>query len=1820
MAMLMTLAGMAIGRGDGLTKANAIDFDWEQGNVQAAGTRWYRVTLDPLYDEDNPTLALYLTNLTNDSAVVTIDATLAGSEETRTYTIAGKQNKIWSVQAGMLIRMKQTEVYLTLQSDKKVALSAKVYETQDIDEACLNATDLPWNTNKTVNGLLKWHKIDLLNAKTATDQDLQIVYTATAAATVDMAVSMDCPSSGLIERNFALAAGESYTYTMPSAMVAQLVEDEMYLRTSATAAVQVKVQLSPKPATPVIAQQSATEIQLGQRYDLPVGQHLYKVRMDSLRRKKYEPLFTFLNEGTVTANLNRKVALELPAYSVMETDFTVLADNETKVVIEKNVIDGISTDVEWAYFLLSTDQPVSFSARLKHVREGDACKTSVDYDWENGHLQEANTTVWYTIPIGEAKARKQDIIVHGLNRGDEQAIVLAEFAFECPYIDLQTVRRKVAVGAETSKTLNYSMYSMMASDTVYVGVTTDQPIRIWADTVAAEAAAAEDICHDAVDLDMTYGARQGAGDTVWYAVPVAPLRSLTQVPYLSFKNMSTTRDSVAYAMVMNCPNEVAFEDTKIAIKADGTSTKQLARDFVNGIVSDTIYLRVISSEETAVKINMVQEDAGSSCSSAILFNWVSGVDQKAGDKLWYLIDLGAAKAGNQDIEISITNKEQTAAKGLAQLAYDCPCETPQSQTFTLKAGGTRTRLFPHSSLETVGDSLFIRLECATAVHVEARLIDPAPFDTIDCPENVVALNWNTLYTQTTDTAWYYLSHDVLSELLNTELTPQVYIKNLSTTNNVNIKGEVAYHCPVTATMMSKTVSLNAGKTLYKLVERSTAEQVADKDTIMIRVIARQPIEFKAELVDPNTGDDCAHAYLINTPDTLYQQAGHDKWYKLNVADLASTHAMLTFGLKNTGDVSSKVQADLHVSCDSLPLMSQKTTLKPGQQRTKDLSCDVFGGLGYNYLYVHITSAEEVMIWDTIHYPAAITPIDACDSAIAVVPNQLYEQAAGEQWYSVDVKNLRLNTTGDGRLVVYNQGGDTLRAKAEVSWVCPVQYEMTWTKRQVADSLVQEVQRTKINQLGDTIVYVRITADKDLAFRVDFDLSKGDDCMNAIQFDWEHGNVHPGGEYLWYQVRLDSTMIPDSCDLRLHLDNLSRTDSTGVGADLYFDCRDAKIGDMTYTLAPDSSKYKDIDRDLLVSLGWADMLINYNSTNNTHLWVELVTAKQKGIDRDTVRAYVCDGEEYTDSITGVVYTISADPEFSDPHQWNDTVAWRDGTTMRDSITTFIVTPIVAPVLPATAADIAALGAMPLLEQGMQLFVDSSEAQLQAYFAALTAPDSVETMTEIYWAMPKNSRADNPLDTVSYFTKEQTTIKMRLVFKGECGSVIRQDITLPIGDYKYVTTSSVDTICPTPEITGYTSVTDTLPYQVLVADTLGRMRQVDTIRTTETYVWQAPELYTPAELTKSFWPTVANGQSITPANQTQMLLNKFAQDADELTMAIDTLYWEYLAASGYASIDNYVVPTDAWDLSLRYAVVTVCGDTLASDNFDYSLTPCQPYTWDTTVVACESYEWRGEIYTKSCDTTRIFHDALGCDSTLTLHLTIGQPFFYSEEISDCHAVNWHGHLYTESGVYYDSLQTVLGCDSVYELKLTIKGVEGYEIPVVAKYDYWLLMVNRNEIEKQGYTFTPEQVAWYRLNGDVDNRVLDESEWDDELVGTGDYYTTGQRLVGNYYAMITLPGEEENCPVRLLSNVLHEPQAKLAPALRPNMVAPGETLEIVNLDAEKVTTVRVYTLQGVLQSVYTAANIDRLTIEAATQSGYYVVYVETEGAPVALPYVVK
>ncbi|MBQ9546572.1 MAG: gliding motility-associated C-terminal domain-containing protein, partial [Bacteroidales bacterium] len=97
-----------------------------------------------------------------------------------------------------------------------------------------------------------------------------------------------------------------------------------------------------------------------------------------------------------------------------------------------------------------------------------------------------------------------------------------------------------------------------------------------------------------------------------------------------------------------------------------------------------------------------------------------------------------------------------------------------------------------------------------------------------------------------------------------------------------------------------------------------------------------------------------------------------------------------------------------------------------------------------------------------------------------------------------------------------------------------------------------------------------------------------------------------------------------------------------------------------------------------------------------------------------------------------------------------------------------------------------------------------------------------------------------------------------------------------------------------------------------------------------------------------------------------------------------------------------------------------------------------TNDTTAVECDHFTWFGTDYTSSTATpTHTYRTDKDCDSVVTLHLTINNSVEGTDQHIACDSFTWiDGVTYTASNTTATkTLTNLLGCDSVVTLNLTV-----------------------------------------------------------------------------------------------------------------------------------------------------------------------------------------
>ena len=131
-----------------------------------------------------------------------------------------------------------------------------------------------------------------------------------------------------------------------------------------------------------------------------------------------------------------------------------------------------------------------------------------------------------------------------------------------------------------------------------------------------------------------------------------------------------------------------------------------------------------------------------------------------------------------------------------------------------------------------------------------------------------------------------------------------------------------------------------------------------------------------------------------------------------------------------------------------------------------------------------------------------------------------------------------------------------------------------------------------------------------------------------------------------------------------------------------------------------------------------------------------------------------------------------------------------------------------------------------------------------------------------------------------------------------------------------------------------------------------------------------------------------------------------------------------------------------------VTYTSSDTIAKDTFanaagcdsivTLNLTINYTSTSTDSISSCVSYTWTNGVTYTSSDTIAkdTFANAAGCDSIVTLNLIILNPSSDTLNILECYSYTTSsGNTWTSSGIYFDTLTNAAGCDSVITFNITI-----------------------------------------------------------------------------------------------------------------------------------------------------------------------------------------
>ncbi len=198
-------------------------------------------------------------------------------------------------------------------------------------------------------------------------------------------------------------------------------------------------------------------------------------------------------------------------------------------------------------------------------------------------------------------------------------------------------------------------------------------------------------------------------------------------------------------------------------------------------------------------------------------------------------------------------------------------------------------------------------------------------------------------------------------------------------------------------------------------------------------------------------------------------------------------------------------------------------------------------------------------------------------------------------------------------------------------------------------------------------------------------------------------------------------------------------------------------------------------------------------------------------------------------------------------------------------------------------------------------------------------------------------------------------------------------------------------------------------------------VDTQNACDTYTWIDGNTYTASNNTATH--TIPNAAGCDSVITLDLTINN-STTATDVQVSCDTYTWidgvTYTASNNTAT---HTIPNAAGCDSVITLDLTINNSTTATD----VQTSCDTYTWID-----------GMTYTASNNTaTHTIPNAAGCDSVITLDLTINSSTTATDVQTSCDTYTWiDGNTYTTSNnIATYTIPNAAGCDSVITLDLTI-----------------------------------------------------------------------------------------------------------------------------------------------------------------------------------------
>ena len=1678
-ATMMTISMMAIGAGDGKDKANAIDFNWTVGHEhEAVEALWYNVDLAPV--DDAKYLVLYVTNLAEDEAAnvkVGFSAMGVTLEGLDTVVAVGGNFRLelpmemlnsliedLGLGAFLGTSIKLDNVTLSLQSDQKVYLAAKVYETvKDYvkEEVANNSETIDWNSGVVLEPLItKWYEVDIASLK-KNKQHLYVSFKSYATETAAILTSL-LVNDSIMTLPIPVKAGFSFGQTIDYQLLAKLPVNKIRLGVTSTAKVEIATSVRSAIAADPTPCLNAINPKHGVEYVHKAGSsEWYKISLDLLKSKVAYSNIYLENKSGKTAHVTigavtdcqyttgSTITLPIPAGLNIGAVAPNLLGNivEQLVRFEKAYNKVDAADV---YLQIKSDQDINFGLDVVNATTNPCLREDlVTFDWNKGAKIQAGTPVWYDVDLTTVKKTGKHVKLTFTNHTDSLVWAATIVSVDCPAKLTMPLLVPVPAGMSVDKFIDYNYFAVANVDNIYVGVVADGVLEMAATTYNAVIAPSAD-CLNAVEVTSDFSYIQSAGSQ-WYKFPMGLLNDGGHAGKISFRNLGTETATLTAGVTVGCeyaiptygkvkmPKELAFS---LAIP---TSILAKARKFIDADITE-FYMQLTSDQDIVVALDMDASDL-KACSAAVPFDWSNweknGLQLQANQDVWYEVNLRypweKMKKG-EDFVFSVANNNNVPVDFEAAISPTCPVFFALESYATIPANVTAQQVIEFSKLaeflkqfdrELYNEETALILEKYNAYvvlnKIDAKLGKYGKYFPVSKLEAILEQ-----YGQ-------YIAYAELKNLIDNR---EKYLS----------KAEIK-------SRLEEAKELLKDKAQEKL-SIDQAIQLIDKLDAYIPYVEAETILKNYDQILPYAGGAVALLKMCEQ----YIPTEEIKQYI--------------------------VKAKNAIPMDKIRALFDKIEAR----LPRDFNA---------YLRIKTTG-------DIIVEPDTILPTpDGCEDAIEYLWGTDVK-VNKEAWYKVSIADVRNNDCSI-TLTVTNNSTDSVYADLSLYESCDAdQAFMTLKNVGIAPNATRSKTISSSELPGDIdVIYLYVQPNGEMTINL------STDCP---VFKYEYATVASyacGTEMLTWNDTvhvnkyLDSVYTYVVTPLVAPISMTSAILDTISGATAVLTA--GVTPDMTASVAAIKAYYQSLDNDTVadvVSVAWAtsapvcgasvhtmtltvedecgnSQTLDYtfqvslpalvDSTASTticaselpYTWDGIVW-EQAGVYYDTIsNIYGCDSAQviYTLDIYPIIPQAVIDTTIcnGDSFTWNLSQKTYS-ETVRDTVVTSSV---------LTGCDSVVILNLTVLPELYHTYDTVRICYGESYVwpitgAGLTRPrDYSKTFKNIYGCDSVTHHLNLVVSTqVENKPTEYVTIDLGQTYtwivdnqvltydaQGVYNYIVPNDwgcdsivytLNLTVNDieteeHKTITDLRCDGTEYIDPITGEKHIISSLIASTQTwKDTVVVSPILDSIYTFIITPIVAPEEMSTASLKAiAAVPTLTQG-ALPNVTRTIEAIKAYYQGKDDETIAdVDSIYWSE------GSI-NTAIACGATTHTMTLVVEAGCDNKIITTHA-FEVAPIIGVA--DTITICDSYTWNGKTYDATGVYTFKASSANGCDSIATLYLTINKSYAVDTAAVACDVFEWYGQKYDTTGVYTYNGTTAAGCDSIVTLALTINKSYAVDTAAVA-----------------------------------------------------------------------------------------------------------------------------------------------------------------------------